>query len=64
MFSHLYRLLYLLSHLYHLLASFNVLSGYFYVSLILVVVVTVLDCRSSLSFSYDLVRGVCASVSW
>ena len=43
--------------------SFNALSGYFYVSLILVVVVTVLDCRSSLSFSYDLVRGVCASVS-
>ena len=44
--------------------SFNVLSGYFYVSLILVVVDTVLDCRSSLSFSYHLVRGVCASVSW
>ena len=43
--------------------SFNVLSGYFYVSLILVVVPTVLDCRSSLSFSYDLVRGVSASVS-
>ena len=43
--------------------SFNALSGYFYVSLISVVVVTVLDCRSSLSFSYDLVRGVCASVS-
>ena len=43
--------------------SFNVLSGYFYVSLILLVIPTVLDCRSSLSFSYDLVRGVCASVN-
>ena len=37
--------------------SFNVLSGYLYVSLILVVDDTVLDCRSSLSFSYHLVRG-------
>ena len=36
----------------------NFLRGYFYVSLILVVVPTVLDCPSSLSFSYDLVRRV------
>ena len=43
--------------------SFNVLSGYFYVSLILVVIPTVLDSPSSLSFSYDVVRGLCASVS-